>query len=177
MALIIGAFIIHGITPGPNVITDEPALFWGVIVSMWVGNLLLVVLNLPLIGLWVKLLTIPYRALFPAIIAFACIGTFSIGSNSFDIYAIAFMGIVGYVLVKLDCEPAPLLLGFVLGPLLEEHLRRAMIISRGDPTIFINFAERPISAVLLTLSAIALVVVFLPNVAKKRKEVFVEEED
>ncbi|HEU4987529.1 MAG TPA: tripartite tricarboxylate transporter permease, partial [Rhizobiaceae bacterium] len=117
MALIIGAFIIHGITPGPNVITDEPALFWGVIVSMWVGNLLLVILNLPLVGLWVRLLTIPYRALFPAIIAFACIGTFSIGLNAFDIYSIAVLGIVGYVLVKLDCEPAPLLLGFVLGPL------------------------------------------------------------
>ena len=173
MALIIGAFIIHGITPGPNVITDEPALFWGVIVSMWVGNLLLVVLNLPLIGLWVKLLTIPYRALFPAIIAFACIGTFSIGSNSFDIYAIAFMGIVGYVLVKLDCEPAPLLLGFVLGPLLEEHLRRALIISRGDPMTFI---ERPISAGLLAVAAIAIVVSLLPAIRKKREEVFVEED-
>ena len=173
MALIIGAFIIHGITPGPNVITDEPALFWGVIVSMWVGNLLLVVLNLPLIGLWVKLLTIPYRALFPAIIAFACIGTFSIGSNSFDIYAIAFMGIVGYVLVKLDCEPAPLLLGFVLGPLLEEHLRRAMIISRGDP---MTFLERPISASLLALAAVAIVVSLLPAIRKKREEVFVEED-
>ena len=140
MALMIGAFIIQGITPGPNVIRDEPALFWGIIVSMWVGNLMLVLLNLPLIGLWVKLLTIPYRVLFPAIIAFACIGTYSIASNTFDIYAIAVFGIIGYVLVKLGCEPAPLLLGFVLGPLLEEHLRRAMIISRGDPMIFL---ERP----------------------------------
>jgi putative tricarboxylic transport membrane protein len=173
MALIIGAFIVHGITPGPNVITDEPALFWGVIASMWIGNLLLVILNLPLIGLWVKLLTIPYRMLFPAIITFACIGTYSIGSNSFDIYSIAALGIVGYVLVKLDCEPAPLLLGFVLGPLLEEHLRRAMIISRGDP---MTFVERPISAGLLALALIAIVASLLPAIRKKREEVFVEED-
>jgi TctA family transporter len=173
MALIIGAFIIHGITPGPNVITDEPALFWGVIVSMWVGNLLLVILNLPLIGLWVKLLTIPYRMLFPAIIAFACIGTYSIGSNAFDIYAIAFLGIVGYVLVKLDCEPAPLLLGFVLGPLLEEHLRRALIISHGNP---MTFVERPISAGLLAFAVIAILVSLLPAIRKRREEVFVEED-
>ncbi|TWG94103.1 TctA family transporter [Mesorhizobium sp. J18] len=173
MALIIGAFIIHGITPGPNVINDEPALFWGVIASMWIGNLLLVLLNLPLIGIWVKMLTIPYRMLFPAIIAFACIGTFSIGLNAFDIYAIAVMGIVGYVLVKLDCEPAPLLLGFVLGPLLEEHLRRAMIISRGDP---MTFLERPISAGLLAVAAIAIILSLLPSIRRKREEVFVEED-
>jgi TctA family transporter len=173
MALMIGAFIIHGITPGPNVVTDEAALFWGLIVSMWVGNLLLVVLNLPLIGLWVKMLTIPYRWLFPTIIAFACIGTYSIGSNAFDIYSIAVLGLLGYVLVKLDCEPAPLLLGFVLGPLLEEHLRRAMIISRGDPMTFI---ERPISAGLLAVAALAIVLSLLPSIRKKREEVFVEED-
>lgn len=173
MALIIGAFIIHGITPGPNVIRDEPALFWGVIVSMWVGNLLLLILNLPLVGLWVRMLTIPYRVLFPAIITFACIGTYSIGSNAFDIYAIALLGLVGYVLVKLDCEPAPLLLGFVLGPLLEEHLRRAMIISRGDPMIFI---ERPISAALLAVAVIAIVLSLMPAIRRKREEVFVEED-
>lgn len=173
MALMIGAFIIHGITPGPNVMTDEPALFWGLIVSMWIGNLLLVLLNLPLIGLWVKLLTIPYRALFPAIIAFACIGTFSIGLNAFDIYAIAVLGLIGYVLVKLDCEPAPLLLGFVLGPLLEEHLRRAMIISRGDP---MTFLERPISAGLLVFAALAMVVSLLPVIRKRREEIFFEED-
>jgi putative tricarboxylic transport membrane protein len=173
MALMIGAFIIHGITPGPNVINDETALFWGLIVSMWVGNFMLVVLNLPLIGLWVKMLTIPYRMLFPAIIAFACIGTFSIGLNQFDIYAIAVLGVIGYVLVKLDCEPAPLLLGFVLGPLLEEHLRRAMIISRGDPMTFI---ERPISATLLALAAIAIILSLLPAIRRKREEVFVEED-
>ena len=173
MALIIGAFIIQGITPGPNVINDEPALFWGLIASMWVGNLLLVVLNLPLIGLWVKMLTIPYRVLFPAIIGFACIGTYSISLNAFDIYAIAFLGILGYVLIKLDCEPAPLLLGFVLGPLLEEHLRRAMIISRGDPMTFI---ERPISASLLAIALLAVLVSILPAIRRKREEVFVEDD-
>ncbi|MHB2264834.1 tripartite tricarboxylate transporter permease [Aliihoeflea sp. PC F10.4] len=173
MALIIGAFIIQGITPGPQVISSEPALFWGVIASMWVGNVLLVVLNLPLIGLWVKLLLIPYRILFPAIIAFACIGTFSINMNAFDIYAIAFLGMLGYVLVKLDCEPAPLLLGFVLGPLLEEHLRRAMMLSRGDPLIFF---ERPISASLLALAALAIILSVMPSIRRKRDEVFVEED-
>lgn len=173
MALMIGAFIIQGITPGPNVIRDEPALFWGIIVSMWVGNLMLVMLNLPLIGLWVRLLTIPYKVLFPAIIAFACIGTFSINLNAFDVYAIVVFGFIGYILIKLDCEPAPLLLGFVLGPLLEEHLRRAMIISRGDPMIFI---QRPISATLLALAVAALVISVLPAVRRKRDEVFVEED-
>ncbi|WP_332692849.1 tripartite tricarboxylate transporter permease [Devosia sp.] len=173
MALMIGAFILQGITPGPNVINEEPALFWGIIASMWIGNLLLVILNLPLIGLWVKMLTIPYRVLFPAIVLFACIGTFSINQNIYDIYAIAFFGIVGYLLIRFGCEPAPLLLGFVLGPLLEEHLRRAMIISRGDPMIFV---ERPISATLLGLALLAVVVAVLPGIRKKRKEVFVEDD-
>jgi TctA family transporter len=173
MALMIGAFIIQGITPGPNVIRDEPALFWGIIASMWVGNLLLVMLNLPLVGLWVRLLTIPYRVLFPAIVAFACIGTYSINLNAFDVYAIAVFGLLGYVLIRLGCEPAPLLLGFVLGPLLEEHLRRAMIISRGDPMIFL---ERPISATLLALALAAVVIAVLPTVRRKRDEVFVEED-
>jgi TctA family transporter len=175
MALMIGAMIIQGIVPGPNVARDQPDLFWGLIASMWIGNLMLVILNLPLVGIWVRLLRVPYRALFPAILAFASIGVWSVNGNPFDLYAIALFGFVGWVLLKLDCEPAPLLLGFVLGPLLEEHLRRAMIISRGDPTIFINFAQRPISATLLVLSVIALVVVFLPSIARKRKEVFVEE--
>ena len=174
MALMVGAFIIHGITPGPNVLVDEPALFWGLIVSMWVGNLFLVLLNLPLIGVWVKMLTIPYRILFPAIIAFACIGTYSLNLNAFHVYAIAFFGILGYFLVKLGCEPAPLLLGFVLGPLLEEHLRRAMIISRGDPTVFL---VRPISLALLIAAALALVVAVLPQIRKKREVVFQAEED
>jgi len=173
MALMVGAFIIHGITPGPNVIENEPALFWGLVVSMWVGNLLLLMLNLPLIGLWVRLLTIPYNILFPAIIAFACIGTFSLNLNSFDIYAIAFFGILGYALIKLGCEPAPLLLGFVLGPLLEQHLRRALIISHGDLTTFLT---RPISAALLIAAAIALVLAVLPSIRQKRDVVFKEEE-
>ena len=173
MALMVGAFIIQGITPGPNVIHDEPALFWGLIVSMWVGNLMLVLLNLPLIGIWVRMLTIPYNVLFPAIIGFACIGCYSINLNAFHVYAIAFFGIVGYGLVKLGCEPAPLLLGFVLGPLLEEHLRRAMIISHGDPTVFLT---RPISAALLAAALVALVLAVLPTIRAKREEVFQEED-
>ena len=114
MALMIGALIIQGITPGPNVATDQPALFWGVIVSMWIGNLMLVLLNLPLIGIWVRLLKIPYYVLFPAIIAFSAIGVYSVNSNAFDLFTVAVFGCLGYVLVKLECEPAPLLLGFIL---------------------------------------------------------------
>ena len=173
MALMVGAFIIQGITPGPNVILDEPELFWGLIVSMWIGNLMLVLLNLPLIGIWVKLLSIPYHVLFPAIVAFACIGTYSLNQNPFDVFAIAFFGILGYTLVKLGCEPAPLLLGFVLGPLLEQHLRRALIISQGDPTVFLT---RPISLVLLIAAAIALILAVLPAIRRKREVVFQEEE-
>jgi TctA family transporter len=173
MALMVGAFLIHGIQPGPNVITNEPALFWGLVVSMWVGNLMLVILNLPLIGLWVKFLTIPYKVLFPAIIAFAGIGTYSLNLNAFDIYAIAFFGVLGYGLIKLGCEPAPLLLGFVLGPLLEQHLRRALIISHGDLTTFLT---RPISAALLVAAAIALVLAVLPSIRQRRDVVFQEEE-
>ncbi|WP_332715978.1 tripartite tricarboxylate transporter permease [Pelagibacterium mangrovi] len=173
MALMVGAFILQGITPGPNVINEQPALFWGIIASMWIGNILLVLLNLPLIGLWVKMLTIPYRILFPAIVLFACIGCYSINQNIFDVYAIAFFGLVGYLLIRFGCEPAPLLLGFVLGPLLEEHLRRAMIISRGDPTVFIT---RPISATLLALALVAIVIAVLPSIRRKRDEVFVEED-
>jgi TctA family transporter len=173
MALMVGAFIIQGITPGPNVIAEEPALFWGLIVSMWVGNLMLVLLNLPLIGIWVRLLAIPYEVLFPAIVAFAAIGCYSIGLNAVNVHAIAVFGLVGYVLVKLGCEPAPLLLGFVLGPLLEEHLRRAMIISRGDATVFLT---RPISAALLAAAAVALAVAILPQIRRRREEVFREED-
>jgi TctA family transporter len=171
MALMIGAMIIQGITPGPNVATERPELFWGIIASMWVGNLLLVVLNLPLIGMWVKLLQIPYYALFPAIIAFCSIGVFSVNNNAFDLFTVAVFGLLGYLLVKLDCEPAPLLLGFVLGPMLEENLRRAMIISRGDPSVFVT---RPLSASLIALAAMVLIVVFLPAVARKREQVFQE---
>jgi putative tricarboxylic transport membrane protein len=155
MALMVGAFIVHGITPGPNVITDEPALFWGLIASMWIGNVLLVLLNLPLIGIWVRMLRIPYQVLFPMIVLFAVIGAYSLGMNEYDVYAIAVFGILGYVLIRCGCEPAPLLLGFVLGPLLEENLRRALIISRGDATVFLT---RPISAALLVLTVVILVI-------------------
>ncbi|MGL6209895.1 MAG: tripartite tricarboxylate transporter permease [Paracoccaceae bacterium] len=171
MALMIGAMIIQGIVPGPNVATEQPALFWGIIASMWIGNLMLIVLNLPLIGLWVRLLKVPYHVLFPVIIAFCSIGVYSVNSNVYDLYAVAAFGFFGYILLKLRCEPAPLLLGFVLGPLLEENLRRAMILGRGDPTTFLT---RPISATLLVLTVLVLVVVLLPAVRRKRAEVFVE---
>ncbi|TCT02568.1 tripartite tricarboxylate transporter permease [Aquabacter spiritensis] len=171
MALMIGALIIQGITPGPNVVTEKPDLFWGIIASMWIGNLMLVLLNLPLIGIWVRLLTVPYHILFPAIMAFCCIGVYSVNNNTFDVYTMAMFGLFGYILVKLDCEPAPLLLGFVIGPMLEEYLRRAMLISRGDPTVFVT---RPISAGLLAVAVIALVIVLLPSVSKTREEAFKE---
>ncbi|MFC3629749.1 tripartite tricarboxylate transporter permease [Paracoccus angustae] len=171
MALMIGAMIIQGIVPGPNVVSEQPALFWGIIASMWIGNLMLVVLNLPLIGLWVKLLTVPYYVLFPIIMAMCSIGVYSVNSNPYDLFAVAFFGLLGYVMSKLRCEPAPLLLGFVLGPLLEENLRRAMILSRGDPATFVT---RPISAGLLILSLAILVLVFLPQIRKRRDEVFTE---
>jgi putative tricarboxylic transport membrane protein len=173
MALLVGAFIIQGITPGPNVINDEPELFWGLIASFWVGNLLLVLLNLPLIGIWVRMISVPYEVLFPAIIAFATIGCFSLGLNPWDVYVIAIIGVLGYWLIRWGCEPVPLLFGFVLAPLLEENLRRAMIISRGDPTVFVT---RPISAVLLSLALVALVIAILPAVRRKREAVFSEEE-
>ena len=171
MALMIGALIIQGIVPGPNVVNEQPNLFWGIIASMWIGNLMLVVLNLPLIGIWVRLLTVPYHILFPLIVGFCCIGVYSVNNNAIDVYTMALFGVVGYVLVKLDCEPAPLLLGFIIGPMLEEYLRRAMLISRGDPTVFFT---RPISATMLGLAMLALVVVLLPSVRKKREEAFQE---
>jgi putative tricarboxylic transport membrane protein len=171
MALMIGAMIIQGITPGPNVVTDEPELFWGMIVSMWVGNLMLVLLNLPLIGLWVRMLTIPYHLLFPAIIAFCCIGAFSVNNSVFDVFMMALFGVIGYALIKLDFEPAPLLLGFVLGPMLEENLRRAMLLSRGSPSVFVT---HPLSLALLVMSLALLVIVVMPNIRAKREEAFSE---
>ena len=141
MALMIGAMIIQGIVPGPNVVTEQPALFWGIIASMWIGNLMLVVLNLPLIGMWVKLLTVPYYVLFPIIMAMCSIGVYSVATNTFDLFAVAFFGLLGYVMSKLRCEPAPLLLGFVLGPMLEEHLRRAVSVQHGDPGSVLNFTR------------------------------------
>ena len=172
MALMIGAMIIQGIQPGPQVMTEQPALFWGIIVSMWVGNFFLVVLNLPMIGLWVRMLTVPYHLLYPAILVFCAIGVFSLNNSTFDVYLMAIFGVLGYVLSKLDCEPAPLLLGFILGPMMEEYLRRAMVLSRGDPMVFI---ERPISATMLVLALIGLIVVLLPSIRKKREEAFTEE--
>ncbi len=171
MALMIGALIIQGITPGPNVVTEQPVLFWGLIVSMWLGNLMLVVLNLPLVGIWVKLLSVPYHFLFPAIVVFCSVGVFSVNNASFDVTLMAVFAVIGYVLVKLDCEPAPLLLGFVVGPMLEENIRRAMLVSRGDPMIFI---ERPISAGLLIIAAIAIAAVTLPAIRKGREQAFKE---
>ena len=172
MALMIGAMIIQGVVPGPNVASQQPALFWGIIASMWVGNLLLVILNLPLIGLWVRLLTVPTFILFPIIMAFCSIGVFSVRGTPYDLYAVAFFGLVGYVLVKLRCEPAPLLLGFVLGQPIEENLRRALILSRGNLDTVVT---RPISATLLVITVVVLLVVLLPAIRKKREEVFTEE--
>ena len=171
MALMIGAMIIHGIQPGPQIMTAKPDLFWGMIASMWVGNFLLVVLNLPLIGMWVKLLTVEYRFLYPAILIFCCIGVYSINNAWMDVLLAALFGLIGYTFMKLDCEPAPLLLGFVLGPMMEENLRRALLLSRGDPAVFVT---RPISATLLALSAVLLALVFAPALRKKREEAFQE---
>jgi TctA family transporter len=173
MALMIGALIIQGIQPGPSVINEQPALFWGVIVSMWIGNLFLLVLNLPLIGLWVRIITVPYHLLFPLILVFCAIGVYSLNNNSFDVYLMALFGVLGYIFSKLDCEPAPLLLGFILGPLMEEYLRRALIISRGDPSVFLT---RPISATLLVLAILAMVMVLLPAMRRTREQAFKEEE-
>ena len=172
MALMVGAMIIQGIQPGPQVMTEKPQLFWGMIVSMWIGNLMLVILNLPLIGMWIKLLTVPYRLLYPAILVFCCIGVYSLSNSPFDVVITAAFGLIGYVFVKLDCEPAPLLLGFILGPMMEENLRRAMLLSRGDAMTFVN---RPLSATLLGISVLLLVIIALPAIRKKREEAFVEE--
>ncbi len=172
MALMAGAMMIHGIQPGPRVISNNPDLFWGVIASMWVGNFMLVILNLPLIGIWVKLLGIPYRILYPAILLFCCIGIYSINNNVFDIWLTAILGFLGYLFVKLECEPAPLILGFVLGPLMEENLRRGMLISRGDPSIFFT---RPLSLAFLIMAFILLIVIAVPAIRKKREEAFREE--
>jgi len=173
MALMVAAMMIHNIQPGPQVMTSNPPLFWGLITSMWVGNLLLVILNLPLIGLWIKLLTVPYRVLYPAILLFCVIGAYSINNNVFDVFMTLPFAVLGYLFKKLDCEPAPLLLGFVLGELMEEYLRRAMTISRGDWSVFIT---RPLSATMLGIALVLVVIVFMPAIAKKRKEAFAEEE-
>jgi putative tricarboxylic transport membrane protein len=171
MALMVGAMTIHGIIPGPQVMTKNPELFWGMIASMWIGNLMLVIINLPLIGLWVKLLQVPYRLMYPAILIFCCIGIYSINNQPMDVAFTALFGLFGYMLIKFGFEPAPMLLGFVLGKLMEEKMRQALIISRGS---FMTFVERPISAGLLVVTVIVLVVAVLPSMSKKRDEVFTE---
>src|SRR5262245_31001852 len=171
MALMVGAMTIKGIQPGPQVMTSNPQLFWGLIASMWIGNLMLVILNLPMIGIWIKLLTVPYRYLFPAITLFCCIGTYTLNNSVFDVYLTALFSVVGYVFYKLSCEAAPLLLGFILGPMMEENLRRALLLSRGDWSTFLT---RPLSAGLLIAAALMIVVVMLPSIKSKREVAFAE---
>jgi TctA family transporter len=171
MALMIGALTIHGIQPGPQIMTERPALFWGMVASMWIGNLMLVIINLPLIGIWVQLLKVPYRILYLSILLFCAIGVYTVNNSSFDVAMAAFFGVLGYVFMRLECEPAPLILGFVLGPLMEDNLRRALRISSGDAMIFI---ERPISLVLLSAAILLLIIVALPAIRSKREEAFQE---
>jgi len=171
MALMLGAMTIQGIAPGPQIMNEKPDLFWGMITSMWVGNFMLVVLNLPLIGVWIRLLTVPYRFLYPAILLFCCIGVFSLSNSWVDVALTAGFGLLGYVLSKLDCEPAPLLIGLVLGPMMEENLRRVMLFSNGDPSIFIT---RPFSLGMLVMAAALLLIIVAPTIRKKREEAFEE---
>ena len=172
MALMVGAMTIHNIQPGPQVMTSNPQLFWGLIASMWIGNAMLIVLNLPLISIWIKLLTVPYRWLYPAIVLFCAIGVYSTNNNTFDIWMVGLFGAIGYLFVKLGTEPAPLLLGFILGPMMEENLRRALLLSRGDWSVFVT---RGLSASLLAVAVFLLVIVMLPAVKKSRQEAFVED--
>jgi TctA family transporter len=171
MALMIGAMTIQGIQPGPQVMKQQPELFWGMIASMWVGNLLLVVLNLPLVGVWVKLLSVRYRLLYPAILLFCAIGVYSLNSSVVEVFLAVGFGFLGYGLIRLGCEPAPLLLALVLGPMLEDNFRRALTISRGDPTVFLT---RPISGGLLLIALVLLLIVIAPNVRKARDQAFKE---
>jgi TctA family transporter len=171
MALMIGALMIQGIAPGPQVMTERPELFWGLIASMWIGNLMLLVLNLPMVGLWIRLLSVPYRLLFPAIFVFCCIGAYAVDNKVFDVYQIAVLSGLAYVLLKLDCEPAPLILGFILGPIMEENMRRALMIAFGDPTVFIT---RPLSAAFLIAAAALLTAIALPALRAKREEALQE---
>ena len=163
---------IHNIQPGPQVMTSNPELFWGLIASMWIGNLMLVVLNLPLIGIWIKLLSVPYRWLFPSIVLFCAIGVYSTNNTTFDIWMVGIFGFIGYLFIKLGTEPAPLLLGFILGPMMEEYLRRALLLSRGDWSVLIT---RPLSAGLLAAAALLLVAVLMPSIKSKREEAFIED--
>lgn len=172
MALMVGAMTIHNIQPGPQVMTSNPELFWGLIASMWIGNLMLVILNLPLIGIWIKLLSVPYRWLYPSIVLFCAIGVYSTNNNTFDIWMVGLFGVIGYLFIKLGAEPAPLLLGFILGPMMEEYLRRALLLSRGDWSVFVT---RPLSASLLAAAALLLLIVLMPSVKSKREEAFVDD--
>jgi putative tricarboxylic transport membrane protein len=164
---------IHGIVPGPQVMQKQPDLVWGMIASMWIGNLMLIIINLPLVGIWVRLLRVPYRLMFPSIVIFCAIGIYSVNNAPVDVILAGAFGLVGYWLIKHDFEPAPLLLGMVLGPLMEENLRRALLISRGDWSVFVT---RPLSAALMAIAAGLLVLAVLPTLRKKRDEVFVESE-
>jgi putative tricarboxylic transport membrane protein len=172
MALMIGAMTIHNIQPGPQVMASNPSLFWGLVASMWIGNLMLVILNLPLIGIWVQLLKVPYRLLYPAILVFCAIGVYSINNNTFDVQITVLFGVLGYIFYKLRCEPAPLILGFILGPMMEENLRRAMLLSRGDPTVFFT---RPLSLTLLLMAVALVLIVALPQIKKTREVAFQED--
>ena len=172
MALMVGAMTIHNIQPGPQVMSSNPELFWGLVVSMWIGNAMLIVLNLPLIGIWIKLLSVPYRWLYPAIVLFCAIGVYSTNNNTWDIWMVGLFGVVGYVFIKLGMEPAPLLLGFILGPILEENLRRALLLSRGDWSVFVT---RPLSAGLLLAALALLALVLLPTIRRTRELAFVED--
>jgi TctA family transporter len=172
MALMVGAMTIHNIQPGPQVMTVNPELFWGLIVSMWIGNLMLIILNLPMIGVWIKLLTVPYHYMFPAIVLFCAIGVYTTNNSTFDIGLVAFFGLAGYIFTKLGCEPAPLLLGFILGPMMEEYLKRALKLARGDWSVFLT---RPLSAALLAIGVLLLLLVLLPAIKSKRQEAFVDD--
>ena len=171
MALMVGAMMIHGIQPGPQVMTEQPKLFWGIIASMWIGNFMLVIINLPLIGIWVRLLQVPYRLLYPTILMLCAIGVYGVNNSWVEVCITALFGVIGYVLMKLDCEPAPLVLALVLGPLMEENLRRALLISRGDPSIFFT---RPISLALLVMAIALVLLVVLPTFRQTRQEAFKE---
>jgi putative tricarboxylic transport membrane protein len=171
MALMMGAMQIFGVAPSPRFIAEQPALFWGVVCSMWIGNLMLLVINLPLIGLWVQMLRLPYRLLHPTILLLCCIGVYSLNSSAIEVMFMLVFGALGYLLLKFGCEPAPLLLGFVLGPLMEENLRRALLVSRGNPWVFL---ERPISAALLAAAALLLIAVILPSFRRTRAQAFQE---
>jgi putative tricarboxylic transport membrane protein len=171
MALMVGAMIIQGVQPGPQMMFKQPDLFWGLVASMWIGNLMLIIINLPMIGIWVRLLRVPYRLLFLAILLFCCIGVYSLNSSTFEVALTALFGLLGYFFLRTGCEPAPLLLGFVLGPMMEENLRRTLLISQGDPMVFLH---RPLSLALLVLAALLLLAVIVPAVRTTREKAFQE---